>query len=556
MDIFPLQSRVAPIEAPVESLAVSGYSQGVRDAEKLPNEITQIAQAVTQGIESYQNVTDKAQEIELNEQRIESNKRLADLQADPNTIAAAKEEVQAKRDEYAESVKQRQRKDELVGVLQSGDTARIVGAVTSGEYADVFSADSDLEKYAIKVAAPDMSEEQRDSFLYQQDARQTRLMYQRNALNLANQEAAAEKAFIGNKAVAGILADYSDMDVRSLARRARIEPSGRFEYQGEKVVVDPITKRFKQLPPDKNEEGELKDRYDVIDRTTGRVLRRGISKEDAQVFQTYKGTAAMVPNSALQETEQAKTLRSAIGQKSSVNAPSKKPTTAPTGKVSAPKPGEAAAYKVLEQQVGNVPVTTAKGTAEPATSEFIAANVVSTLELPEETKTKYLPRVKDVVERSLKASSDLDITSSFSKIQEVTTLAGDQIELAKDILSDQWNSLSQAEELNKSGKWQRVAADRFTQADVDKHNKEVEEYEAFIRRQARGEFSGRTFLYSPGTYAASPKDLFVQKKMPTMLARLNGAISQVQKVGKAQLKARAKKGVAQKQILAATGDIL
>ena len=484
MDLYPLQSKVAPIQAPVESLAVKGYSQGVRDAEFVPTDVTQIAQAVSGGIEAYQSVQANQQNAQIKDQIIERNDRQAALESDPAILEAQKLRIQSERDEYARGIKSRQRQDELLSVLQSGDNAKIVGAVTSGAYADVFSENPNLEKYAVKVAAPNMTPEQQQSFITRQGDAQYQLMLNRNKLQLATENAKAESAYLTNDTVKDILATNQDLDARSLARRVDFVPAGRYKYDEDgRVLGDPSTRGYLTLDERENTELDNKDKFDFIDRETRRVIARGVSKDDKNVIQGYISTSKMVPGSPLQDTDVTTLIRNAQGKQAGVKDPRKAPDTAPSGQVTPLPPEATNPFSLLEKNVSNAKVATTKGTLEPASADFVAANVVGTLEIPDELKEKYLPRIRETVDQSMKFKFDVGLQSAVNRTESAARMIQNQVSLATDILDDTWTK-------RDNGK--------FTQADVDKHNADVEAYEQSLRRRAVGDFSVEDICLAQG----------------------------------------------------------
>lgn len=528
MNLFPFQTAVGPLTPPLESIEAAAFSRGLNDAPKLPNTTTQIANAVTQGVESYQDAQSKQQQAVLRDQTIAASQRQAERETDPAYIEAENLEIQVKRDEFARAVKTRQRQDELMEVLRSKDNQKIADAVTSGAYADVFASDPKLEQYAVKVAAPSMTPEQQDSFIYSKQNQQYSNMMAAQRLKLEGDYMRSESAYLGSSDTKAILRNNPELNAQTLAKRAEFVPSGKFKYDDEdRIIKDPNTMQYSPMEDAnrRDSDPENKDKFDIIDSQTLRVIARGVDKEYRKTFDDFGGSATMVENSNIKDSATVAEIRRARGQRPGVKTPPRKSDKAPTGPRT-PNAVEAQTLQAVQQQAKNVKLTNNKGTVTPEAKQSVVPAIAAALPVSPSAKEKFADRLEQVITNTVESTTDNAIADSFSRAEKAFSVAADQLILAEDLLSETWDTQDDG---------------FYTQADVDAHNKQVDEYHAYLKTYPRGNFFAPK--ENPGMKVDTPKQLYVQKKLPELVSRINAGVAQVNSVAKAQLQAEARKGV-------------
>lgn len=321
-------SSIAPIQAPVESLQVSGYMKGLEASKVDPGTIGSIAKGITAGIDKYQEVRGNALDIEQKGVNLEQDQLRLEAQRElqPDAIAADRAKLIESRRAFAEATRLRQQEEELFGVLKGDDPTAKVDAVTSGKYAEIFAKAPGLEKYAIKVAAPFMPDAVRSSFIQNESAKQAQRLAMQNRAALQKSYTDTVTTLQSSDLMSDALVGNPGANIIDLAKDIDFVPSGRYSYKDGMPERDPATGRLKENQLDPTQAPKT---FDAISRKSGKIIAQGVLPEEKKLVNKALALSLQIGGD-FEDTDVARTLKASRGEPSTPKTPVGQSAPAPS----------------------------------------------------------------------------------------------------------------------------------------------------------------------------------------------------------------------------------
>lgn len=326
--------RIAPLDVGIESLELRGRESGARLAES-GERIEGMRQA-----RDINRTRQEEAELDLNQKRrlapLELEARRTQLESEidlaPEKRAAVRAELEARQDEFAQQAQLRQQSQELLGVLQSGDPQAKVQAVTSGQFAQVFAAAPNLQKYAISVTYPLMTDAQKEGFQSQSANADLRNYYLKQQQKISEDFQTSLSNLAGNQTANTVVQDYykGRVPLTDLPNRVSFVRSDAYERDpetGEPIMVNGRVKMNSEAP-----EGKPTS-YDLFDKQTGQRIQTGVDLEDKKIFEAYKSNRFRasqydlnvpdfsVPSKTVERIDQAESARPQPAEPAAAQAP-------------------------------------------------------------------------------------------------------------------------------------------------------------------------------------------------------------------------------------------
>lgn len=547
MDLFPAQGRITPLEAPTESPAIRAFLQGLTAGKEIPTATTALADAVTTGIQSYDKQVETKQRQKINDINIENAElgleERRELQ--PEEIQARKEVLALEQDKRAEEYQMRAEKEELMGILQSGDDDAATEAVISNKYARVFAADPKLEEIATRRALVNADADTRSVMLKQKGSNALANMYARKQLAFDTAHQKAEGSYLESDFTKRVIARNKGLDERTLAKNVTFVPAGSVEIKDGVVVIDPETKQYKTKegydPAVKNT--QLPNTSIAIDSRTGAVWDESVSKEDEKIVHAYQGTARAASQSFLRSSNSEALVEEAMGRGGKTP---QRPTTEgeaedanATGnaveRLLSPKNRDSTEGNIdlpaLRKSFNKVPLLNSNGSPElntPTVRDLFARS----LDLPKVINQKYRTRLGEYLSKTV---SVMDKPNTAV----VASYKADRLQEKADIINDM---LADDFELKNPS--------AYTYEKVSAHNLEVDKYRESLA-------AGESVLppKAGNVYVSSPQELYIEERKPALWSRMGFAAREIHEAGKEQKKARAKAGVRRNSALVVAESI-
>lgn len=345
MDIFPgygVQSRVLP--STVESLAVSGFRQGLDDAAQNPTATTAIANAITGGIDAYNKETQALQQQRLNEQNIQANEqklKLGEVATSPDALEAERMKQTVLKDKYAAAVREQEREAQLNGILKQGNPQRLAEIVMSGEFNDVLAKNPTLYKATVATAMPYIPEAQRDGLVKREQNKAYDNMLMRNQNKIQMEAQGIESEIVGNTELGNIITKNKDLQnpltLATKIKRGEIEvvPQGTY-------TTDPSDSSgrvtFENGRPLRKDVGinpmlsEKQQSFQLYDKTTGRLVAENVTGPTKHLLERYTASQDKVSRITKSPSmEQLDSMVRSYGQeRDGASQPAQEFKTAPT----------------------------------------------------------------------------------------------------------------------------------------------------------------------------------------------------------------------------------
>lgn len=246
--------------------------------------------------ESYEQVQNaqQAREIRANEERREQELQPLRLESERLRLDATRQALSPEAQELnklkiAQDTKLIQDKNELTQVMQSNDPQAIVGAVTSGRYADVFAESKQLQDYAFTIAGQYMSPEQIRRFQAMSQNDDVARALRAEALKTNAEFAQTQSSFTSNDTLRDLADNYyqGKLSDAQVADRVVFLPSN--SYKVDPKTQEPINEggRLPDFESSALDEGATRF-YDAFDKETGNRIARGIEPDTKKLFSQYK----------------------------------------------------------------------------------------------------------------------------------------------------------------------------------------------------------------------------------------------------------------------------
>lgn len=279
-----------------------------------PEDFSNVPELILRARESGQNLAESQERIEgIRQQRevtalraedaeleLRQKKQLAPLELEskrlkletdianaPERAAAEEAQLRSQQDDFARAVKLRKQADELMAVLQSADPQAKVQAVTSGQFAEVFAAAPNLQKYAVASTYPLMTDEQKAGFQSQSANADLRNYYLKQQQKINDDFQTSLSNLAGNQTANTVAQEYykGRVPLTDIPGRVSFVRSDAYEQDpetGDPVMVGGRVKMNAGAP-----EGKATS-YDLFDKQTGQRIQTGIDPEDKKIFEAYK----------------------------------------------------------------------------------------------------------------------------------------------------------------------------------------------------------------------------------------------------------------------------
>lgn len=272
-----------------------------------PEDFRSVPELLIRARESGQNLAQGQEQIESSRQNREINqfnldeargnaplKREAErirleseIKLDPVKQQQAELALKQQQDEFAQQTRLREQSQQLMAVLQGSDPQAKVNAVTSGQFAEVFAAAPNLQKYAIATTYPLMTDAQKEGFQSQSANADLRNYYLKQTQKVNEDFQDSLAALTGNQTASGIAQDYykGKVPLTDIPNRVTFVRSDAYERDpetGEPIMANGRVKMNVEAPEAKATS------YDLFDKQTGRRIQTGVDPEDKKIFEAYK----------------------------------------------------------------------------------------------------------------------------------------------------------------------------------------------------------------------------------------------------------------------------
>lgn len=540
-------SSVAPIQPPVESLQVSGYTKGLEASKLDPGTIGSIAKGITAGIDKYQEVRGNALDIEQKEVNLEQDQLRLDAQRElqPEAIAADRAKLIESRRAFAEATRLRQQEEELFGVLKGDDPTAKVDAVTSGKYAEIFAKAPNLEKYAIKVAAPFMPDAVRSAFIQNESAKQAQRLAMQNRAALEKSYTDTVTTLQSSDLMSDALVGNPGANIIDLAKDIDFVPSGRYNYKDGLPERDPATGRLKENQLDPTTAPKT---FDAISRKTGKVIAQGVMPEEKKLVNKALALSLQIGGD-FEDTDVARTLKASRGEPSTPKTqPGQQGAPAPTpqnanrgqaldsflnGKPAAPQsaqPAQAAkpiSLQDYEKGIAKTNFVAADGTFSVKANPQLPAMFARATGVEPAVAMKYQEEIGTILSM-LEESPDI-INNPRLRQSRIEQIATARDRFIRGILAEDFKA-----------KGDTVGIE-FNDVAVKAHNRRAAEARAAI-----SSFSGagapRVTSASDLIEVSSPEELYVSENYDRISQRIESLLSLTASAAQAAANAQLKKG--------------
>jgi len=545
MDLFPGQSPISPMQVPSEHPGLRAYMQGLDAGKEIPTPAKAIADAFTTGVSAYHKETQQQQVEQQNYYKLEADKlalqqQQASMQNLDQKVQLEAEATQAQRDALARQTRERQEEDEVIGVIQSGNTQALSEGVLSGKYAGVFARNPKLEEIAVKSAAPHWSPDTRDIFLKQQSRRANDQTLQRQQLKNQEDYSKAESGFHEHDTTKEILAKFGDTGLtdRELAKRIDFVPMDSIKVSPEGMAMRTDDNQAWQPNPmyaDMSHAQRSKNYY-AIDRKSMQVLATDVLPEYKKITENYRATAHRVGGGSIGDSRIEQIVKQVNGQQSgileergaNVAKPQEAPKVDPLAVMLTPKSAKVAESKAtnisLEQfntEVSRLPLHTDSNRPQYNSKEVVSL-FSSALNVSDVAAKKSSSAIKNYL-------GNLNTQSTW-----ITDPARDR--LVKELLSN--------EPVDLTG---------YDEEAVNKHNAQVKDMTKAIEQWKLGPKVMAPPIPPPGgaVLVNSPEELYVLRNYARMSDRVNSITNQLTASATKQMQAQSQKELSRQNILAA-----
>lgn len=554
MNLFPLQRPVSQIDTPTEHPALRAYMQGLQAGKEIPTPAKALADAFTTGLEAYHGEVQNQQREESNYFAIEANKlALQQRQADMQNMQAREQleaaQLQQSRDEIARQTRERQEEDELIGMLQEGDTNQLTEALISGQHIGAFSRNPKLEEAVIKRVGPSMPDGIYDYYEKGQNRRQAQTLSEKYALKHKEAYEKAMSNVVGSELITDIQANGGPSDIRELVRDIDIiDPSEYVFKDGYMLLNDDDTPMrptgYDPLKKDNNLEDPTRKKW-AVSRKQRKVYSTNVTPEDAKSLFAARGAAKNLGNTEINESRSLSLLKQARGERPDV-VDKENSKLAP--RTATPQESQDDIISKLIQPktiVGRTPLSLSQATEElqkqPLVDSsnrvsFVASKdvprlVVNSLAIPEKAANNNIKETRDYLK---------EVTRDGSRYSKIFARQN----FVKKILLDSYPELSDE---------QKSSYDRVTE-----HNAQVNNRAKAIEKRGYGDT--RVAVGPPPlggmTLVNSPEELYVLEESERLNQRLDSLEAEMRRAAEQQLKMQSDKSLQRSNIVNAVRNLV